>query len=241
MSITKLTAAKDPLEGLNLLGVDHAKKPAVSRFPKAYNPAALKLWVSAIEQTDMTAGSLTDAWGAVIKKYLALCKGAECSPFNDSNIDRVNESVVNWLKVNRLQCIRYANDTEIFKHFQIASVKRSVLVAGQADRNFIVQNTAKLKAVDDPTIDRWLITHPMPGFLTMGNGKYCRQVNAATSIEINFTGRTSATISLTIYSHSLPIVPAHKTKKALAKYIETKIWVPLVEKYRFNGIGTKKF
>jgi hypothetical protein len=145
--------------------------------------------------------------------------------------------VESWLKSNRVKAIKFCNDTEIFKFFKIASARRSATITGQEGRNFYVQNTARLKATEDPTLEKWLLGNPLPGFTHSGDRTYVKTINAASSITINFIGTSAATVTLTIYCHSLPMASGKKTNKALAKYIEVNIWTPLVRKFTFNGVN----
>ena len=237
---TELAVSKTANENLTLLGVDGSKNPTVSRYPKAYNPGAHGAWVRALSSVTLGEDTLAN-WMLAIRAFLKICRDEGFEPFNNSNIEVINDGIESWLKSNRLKCIKYADDSGIFKHFNIRSVKRTVSVSGQQDRNFFVKNVAQLKAIEDPTLEKWLLTNPMPGFVSNNAGLYTKNVNAATRIEVNFSSRTSATIALEIYCHSLPVVPNKQTKKALAKHIETNMWVPLVKRYKFSGIGSKQF
>lgn len=241
------SAAKTTGESLTLLGIDGTKAPTVSRFPKSYNPKALKLWTTAIDEASQLFNKEDNLhnWLVTIKAFLKLCKEANLSPFDNANIDTHNEGIEAWLKSNRVKAIKYCDDTEIFKHFTIKSVKRSAVITGPQGGNFYVENVAQLKAIEDPTLQKWLVTAPMPGFLNNGDGSYTKTINAASSVTVNFIGSTKATLTLNIFCHSLPIVTAKGgsavTKKALAKFIETKMWSPLVKRFKFKGIGSKLF
>jgi hypothetical protein len=227
--------AKIANESLTLLGVDGHLNPTVSRYPKAYNHKALKHWVKALEKTPQGTDTL-DTWMKTIRQFLSICKDADIDPFDHANAKAVNKGIEDWLKSNRVKAVKYCNDTELFKFFTISSATRTAAVAGQAERNFHVVNTARLKANEDPTLEKWLLGNPLPGFTKIEERSYKKEINAATSIVINFIGSSAATVVLSIYCHSLPIVSGKKTHKALAKHIETKIWTPMVRKYPFNGV-----
>lgn len=232
--------AKTANESLALLGVDGHLNPTVSRFPKSYNPKALKLWVKALDKINNEYEDTLENWMATIRTFISLCRAEGIEAFDHANAAAVNEGIEAWLKSNRVKAIKYCNDTEIFKHFRIVSGKRTVVVTGQQGRNFYVENTARLKAIEDPTLKSWLTGSPMPGFTDNGDGSFTRNINAASTITVNFIGMNGATVTLNIYCHSLPIIEGKRTNKALAKYIETKIWTPLVRRFKFNGV-TKLF
>jgi hypothetical protein len=232
--------AKTANESLALLGVDGHLNPTVSRFPKSYNPKALKLWVKALEKINNEYEESMENWMATIRTFLTLCKEAGIEAFDRASAGTINQGIEDWLKSNRVKAIKYCNDTGIFKHFKVVSAKRTACVTGQQGRNFYVENVARLKAIEDPTLRTWLTTNPLPGFTDNGDGSYTKTINAASTITINFIGVNGATVTLNIYCHSLPLVEGKKTHKALAKHIETKIWTPLVRRFKFNGV-TKLF
>ena len=227
--------AKTANESLTLLGVDGHLNPTVSRYPKSYNHKALKHWVKALEKTPQSTDTL-DTWMKTIRQFLSICKDSDIDPFNHANARAVNKGIEDWLKSNRVKAVKYCNDTELFKMFTIASARRTAEVTGQAGRNFYVENIARLKANEDPTLEKWLLGNPLPGFTKIEERSYKKEINAATLIVINFIGSSAATVTLNVYCHSLPMVTGKKTNKAMAKHIETKIWTPLVRKHPFNGV-----
>ena len=232
--------AKTANESLALLGVDGHLNPTVSRFPKSYNPKALKYWVKALEKIGNEYEESIENWMATIRTFITLCRENGIEAFDHANAAAINQGIEDWLRSNRAKAIKFCNDTEIFKHFKISTAKRTAAITGQHGRNFYVENVARLKAIEDPTLEKWLLNNPMPGFIDNGDRSYTRAVNAASSITVNFTGSTSATVTLNIYCHSLPVIEGKKTNKALAKYIETQMWTPLVRRFKFNGV-TKLF
>ena len=230
-------AAKTANESLTLLGVDGHLNPTVSRFPKSYNPKALKLWVKALEKVNNEYEDTLEDWMATIRTYLTLCKKDSIEAFDVANSEALNKGIDDWLKSNRVKAIKYCNDVDLFKHFTVVSAKRTAAITGQGGRNFYVENVAKLRALEDPTIKTWLTSNPMPGFTDNHDGSYTKTINAAASITVNFISANGGTVTLTIHCHSLPFVASKKTHKALAKHIETNIWTPLVRKFPFRGVS----
>ena len=229
--------AKTANESLALLGVDGHLNPTVSRFPKSYNPKALKLWVRALEKINNEYEDTLENWMATIRTYLALCKKEGFEAFDTANSAAINKGIEDWLKSNRVKAIKYCNDVDLFKHFKVVSAKRTAAITGQGGRNFYVENVAKLRALEDPTLRTWLTSNPMPGFVDNHDGSFTKTINAASTITVNFIGINGATVTLSIYCHSLPFVAGKKTHKALARYIETNIWTPLVRKFPFRGVS----
>ena len=232
---------KNAKERLNLAGIDFDRDPTITTYPKFYNPQAHSLWAQVLKTMTFRADSHVN-WQVAIKDFQDICYNANVAVFNEDALDTFNESIASSLKANRVQAIKACDDTEIFKHFSIRSIVRRVAVLnGQDGRNFYVENVAKLHAVKDPTLERWLLSSPLPGFIQPEAGRYEKLVNAATTVTINFTSKAVATITLCIHCHSMPMIPHRKTTQSMARFIESKIWDPIVQKYRFKDVGRKLF
>lgn len=245
MTIQQLATSK-PLnknakERLSLSGIDFDKNPTITNFPKFYNRMAHSLWAKVLSEMDFVASTQAN-WQTAMKDFQDLCNASDVDVFDEDTLDTYNESIADSLKANRLQAIKCGDDTGIFDHFTIRSVIRRVAVlSGQDGKNFYVQNEAKLQAVKDPTLESWLLSSPLPGFFKAGERSYEKLVNAATLISINFSSKTNASISLRIECHSMPMIPHKKTTQSMARFIESKIWDPLVQRYRFKGAKNKMF
>lgn len=232
-------------ERLTILGVDSTIDPTVSKMPRVYNAMAHKQWREVIKALVFTKKP-EENWLEAIRLFLKACKAENVEVYDEDSIEAHNGGIEDWLKSNRVKAIKYCNDTDIFKKFGIRSVKRTVKVMGEyGERKFVIMVEARLKAIEDPTLEKWLLEAPIPGFVRQGNvGKlYTKAVNSAASIDFNLSSRTP-TVTVSILCHSIPMIPNRRgtvTLKALAKHIETEMWLPIVRRVKFKNVGTKLF
>lgn len=229
-------------ERLMLLGIDSTIDPTVSRMPRVYNPIAHKQWRVVITDLKLTSKP-EDNWLEAIRLFLKACKAAGVEVYDEDNIEVHNQGILDWLKSNRVKTIKYCNEANLFKNFGIRSVRRSVKVLGAyGERKFVICVEAKLKAIEDPTLEKWLLENPIPGFIR--KGKLCvRDVNSAVAIEFNLSSKEPS-VTVNILCHSIPMIPNRRgavTLKALAKYVEQEMWMPLVRRMKFKNVGTKLF
>lgn len=240
-----LTAAKNlnknAKERLSLSGIDFGQNPSITNFPKFYNRTAHSLWAQVIEEMDFGSDTVKN-WQFAMKDFQDYCNSCGVDVFDVSTLDSYNEGISDSLKSNRIKAIKCVDDIGIFEHFTIRSItRRTAVIGGPEGRNFYVENVAKLHSVNDPTLENWLLNSPLPGFVGVAERSYEKSINAATTLTINFTSKTSASIILRIDCHSMPMIPHKKTTQSMARFIESKIWDPLVQKYKFNGAKNKMF
>lgn len=232
-------------ERLTLLGIDCSLNPTVSRMPKAYNPLAHTQWRQAVTELKLIRNSQTN-WLNAIQNFKLACKDSNVEMYDLENIDNHNEGIADWLLSNRVKVIKFCDEIDLFKLFAIRSVTRTVKVLGAyGDRKFVVVNVARLKAIEDPTIEKWLTEAPLPGFLRLGPTVkiYKKEVNSAVTIEFNLSGK-APTVKMNILCHAIPMIPNRKGSvnlKAVAKYIEQDVWLPLVRRVKFKNVGSKLF
>lgn len=239
-------AAPRALNDLSVAGVaDATVRPTIGRYPNRYNPKCLKYWTKAVEQYTPTADDNQANWISCIRLFLTLCKTAGVSAFDLSKATDTNDYIVRWLKRHRKEAVADINRTGIFSKVSIRSVKRSCVVQHTVNcgGGFWVENVATIRALDDPTVDRWLQEQPSPGFSISGSKLLHKALNAATTVEVNLnTGlhdTHGGTVSLKIWCPRLPQLG--NSRSALAPYIEKSIWLPIVRSVPFNSIKNKLF
>ncbi len=241
LQVVKTTeTAKSNAVDLELLGIDAAKKPTGARYPKLYNPKCHKIWQKVIEELSQEEKDTQQLWMTSIRKFLKECKDKELDPFDKNLAEKTNASIESWLASNRVKAVDYCNKIQLFKNMAIKSVKRTAEVN---EKNFTVHSQAITKVLVDPTLGSWLSTNPIPGFALRESGCYEEQINAATTVKINFIGNY-AEINLSIFCHSIPNILNAKSsvsRAKLAKHIEKSIWTSLIKKYKFNGTQNKLF
>lgn len=216
------------------------KNPLVTNYPKFYNPKAHSIWADIVATLEPTFYKNTRRnWSNAIQGFQNACANAGIPCFDEDKLAEGNKRISDSLLSNRIQAIKACDEANLFATCKIKSVLHRVAIV--EGNTFFVENTAKLKSSEDPTIQKWLMGSPIPGFTKISDKLYQKQVNAATTVTINFMRRDYTTISLKISCHSVPLVPNRKASQTLARYIESKIWDPLVDAYKFKGAENKKF
>lgn len=230
---SEMVTAASSVEDLSLLGIDSTKAPTISRFPKRYNRDAHSVWKDAIDGLEFCDDNHKN-WLATIKEFLGLCKVKGVEAFDKSSVKTVNDRIDNWLLSNRQAVVKFFNQSELFKRFTLRKVQRTVTVSAG---KFTLQVDAVLKDPDDPTLQSWLMSKPMPGFTRTSEG-YLKDLSAHSHVVANFIG-DAASITIFIECPQLPVFETRKSKKQMAQHIEKNLWLPLVRKYRINGAASK--
>lgn len=240
-----LTAAGARSEAVNLqiLGIT-SEKPPNAKMPKAFNPAAQKLWEEALVspeyRTVNVKGSTTLAkWDALIGIFLSDCRAAKVYPFNSPASELANTKFASSLDNARKAVASFFNTHKLANLFVIKSVDKTYAFnAG----NTVLKVKASAKSINDPTLPKLLADI---GFVPRTDlGKSSWSFSPQANVEIIITEVSKAK---TILEYVLSVHPAmvytSKTdtrlpsKKKLGEFFESKFLRPVLKKYPIKNLS----
>lgn len=226
---------------LHMFGVDSTSQPTPTRFPKTFNPANHKIWLKVLEDEAyqrFLAGNppAQKRWEYVIKAYLRACSTANVYPF--AGRTDFEDLAKSFLKSARTILVNWFKDSGIFNVVKIQRVERKHSFTHQ---NFCIEVTATLKPISDPTFDAWLVKHPMPGF-RKEDGIFRKSLRAHLDVEYSMRdGQPCLTYRIFCHTPIRSIDPSLMDHTKLTKYVDTKMWDPMIRELRIDGLGNRLF
>lgn len=238
MAIPQVAAAVSATE-LSILGVDSAKPPSASNFPRKFNREAFAIWKQVLEEV------ATRDWYTVIPAYLKACDRAGVFAFKESTVTDNNEIVAAFLAKARQQIVRYFNEAQIFNNAKLTRVTNREYRVNRDNLTIRVEGEIKLT---DPTATAWLLSNPVPGMRKSADvvqkNHFSKSIQAHLEVWVRLAPGGKAYAGFSIFCHTVPIMNGMKrmpTKNQMNGFIEKNLWLPLVRQHRINKTGNKLF
>jgi hypothetical protein len=227
---------------LAVLGIDCDNgKPSVANFPRSFNQAARFVWEKVLSKN--LQGDCPTQWTVAVRQYLNDCRALGVFPYHTSMQQHRNDQLAMFLIDQRRKLSKFFNDSGFFEKFQVQRVERSYQVT---PRVFVLSATAYLLPNDDPTWRQWLTLVPLPRFLrdsSRGN-TYEKELTPSTQVSVHMRNETTASVTYTITSHTLPEWPARDkvpTPEQMREFVEQTFWMPAVRSHRIKNTRNKFF
>lgn len=227
---------------LQVFGVDTAYQPTPSRFPKAFNPQGLKVWTTILDSAlyakfKSNNNKTSKLWAFCIREYLKRAAASNLYPFTGHH--DFEETAIAFLAAARQKLVRWFDESHIFDYLKIKSIERDYTFTHQ---NFSLEVKAELRPISDPTFEQWLTKIPSPAFKKQLDGTYHKSVHA--HIDVHFHVQAGVGyLTYRVFCHTPVRVlePGALSKARLMKYVESKLWSPLVKQYPMDKIGNRRF
>lgn len=240
--VKEQAARVEPDAQLQVFGVDTAYQPTPSRFPKTLNPQGLKIWTTILESKEYadfkSKNPLTSKlWAYCIRTYLKNAAAADVYPFTGRH--DFHETALSFLSAARKKLVKWFDQSEIFDYLKIKSISRDYTFTHQ---NFSLEVRAELRPISDPTFEAWLTRIPEPGFKKQLDGTYHKAVHAHIDVHFHVRGGVGY-LTYRVFCHTPVRIlePGAMSKAKLGKYVETKLWSPLIKQYPVGSIGNRRF
>lgn len=226
---------------LELLNIDSQSQPTVTRYPQTFNPAAAVIWrdlINSPEYKAFCAGSDSAAarWKFAVMTFLKNCKAQDMYPFSGAH--DFEEVARKFLRNARTTLIDWFHQSKVFDYVRLASVTRE---SSFTHNNFRITVRAKLRPISDPTFERWLVMRPHPGFVREGS-MYANQLRAHLRVEFEVVDG-QPTMNYSVFCHT-PIRAfdvGRYTSEHLSRYVDEKLWKPLIRELPITGAGSRLY
>lgn len=234
-------------ESLNLLSVDLTKTPSLSTFPARFNSQAFPVWKDIINDArfmgKMSAEKNNLAkWIFITKRYMRDCFEDGIDPIIRSSTQAVNDYAVGYLKRARLEMIRFLNISDVFSKVTIQRVVRSYKVH---NGHLEISGTAEIRPGSwDSTFESWIAETPYPGFrrvVESSGREYVRELPGSVELKVKFVG-SRLTLSYSLICGNIPRPDLGKripTVPQIQEFLESTIWIPLIQSYRLPSVGQR--
>lgn len=226
---------------LQLFGIDSTSQPTPTRYPKTFNAQGLRIWNEVLEsaayqQFKKCSPKASQMWEYCIKAFLKQCAANEIYPFT-GRAD-FEELTTSFLTSARSTLVKWFHESGIFNVVKIRSVTRAYTFTHQ---NFSLEVTAELRPISDPTFEAWLTKNPVPGFKKQ-EGIYKKSLKAHIDVE-HFVKRGTPYLTYRVFCHTpvRALDPNLLGKAKLSKYVETKLWDPLIKAQPIEGLGNRRY
>ncbi len=223
---------------LSLFGISHSDHPTRSRYPKVFNPQALRLWESVLSSDAYVAfrertSNTQSLWTFAVQAFLKRCGEEDVYPFAGQH--DFEGTAKAFLTSSRRKLVQFFTAHGFFEHLRVSRVERSANFTAQ---NFSVECIAHLKPIEDPTFDAWLTRLPEPAFVKSQDGSLTRSVHAHIEVFYRVT-RTGAVLGYRIFCHTpLRLIDGKlPTKKRMLDYVDRNLWRPIVKEHPIPGIN----
>ena len=227
---------------LQVFGIDTKNQPTPTRFPKAFNAQGMKLWEqilssSAYVEFKRKHESTSELWSFCIREFLKLSTENNVYPFTGKH--DFEETARGFLEAARRKLVRWFDESGIFTLCKIKSVERDYTFT---HNNFSLEVTAELRPISDPTFHAWLVKSPQPGFTKQVDGTFHRSVHA--HIDVHFYLKSGVPyLRYRVFCHTPVRVlePNAIGKAKLSKFVETKLWNPLIKQLPIGDVGNRRY
>lgn len=242
MTVKVLAAPLVKDADLSLFGISHSDQPTRSRYPKVFNPQALRLWESMLASDAYTTfrnktPETQRLWMFAVQQFLKDCAAQDVYPFSGSHDFEATARA--FLTSSRRKLVEFFRKQGIFDHMKVVKVNRS---ANFTANNFVIECTADLRPIEDPTFETWLMKLPEPAFVRAQDGSLTRSVHAHIDVFFRVTN-AGATIGYRVFCHTpLRLIDGKvATRKKMQDYVDRNFWRPLIKDHPMHGLSNKLF
>lgn len=226
---------------LHLFGINSDSQPTVTRYPKPFNPIAMPVWKTVLESEGYALYakvniSSTARWTYCVKEFLKACATQKVYPF--AGKADFETSARAFLTSARKSLVGWFKQSGIFDVARIKSVTRSHSFTQQ---NFSVEVCAELRPISDPTFIAWLTQLPNPGFRKV-DSLYRRSIQAHIDVEFEMR-RGVPYLTYRIFCHTPVRIlnPGLLGRNKLSKFVDDKLWTPLIKEHPVEGLGNRRY
>ena len=225
---------------------DPSRSPNSTNFPSKFSPGGYPIWhkLSVCPEYLAYCKIYSDPlkrWEWMIKQYIRNCKHKIIFPFKVSGEQSKTDKAIFLLSLARRQLKAYFKSIDLFKKIRIFNTKRHYILK---DKTFDLVIVANLLPIDDPTFYKWLLKHPPePLFRATGKARQLQRLlyktpDSSCVIHFNLAYMKHPQLTVNISFTTPLVIPHHNTvltREQTEKYIEEKIWLPLVRTFRFDN------
>lgn len=241
MAVTELAARLVKDADLSLFGISSSDQPTRSRYPKAFNPQALRVWDEVLESNAyktfrQKTPETQKLWSFAIQQFLRECSLSNTYPFSGSH--DFEGTARAFLASSRRKLVAFFEAQGFFKHLRVTNVSRSTSFTAQ---NFVVECTANLKPIEDPTFEAWLMRLPEPAFVKKQDGTLSRNVHAHIEVFYRVTHK-GAVIGYKVFCHTpLRLINGKiASRRKMQEYVDREFWRPLIKEVPVSGIPANR-
>lgn len=221
--------------------------PSLTGYPRKFSPDALPVWTRLLQSDEWknnikASGDADYVWHQTIVDFLKLCEQEGIVPFAGNTDTTKNEYVFEFVNNSRIALVRYFNEVGFFERVKVRKAYREYV---RRDGNIIVRSWAELFPVKDMSFEKWLVQVPLPRFHKNVDNRYIRMVQPHITAWVRYLSMARVTVGFEINVAGTINIPGKSGKtpsrKAVDKFIDSTIYLPIVRAHRFDGVRNRLF
>ena len=252
MAIKKVEVAEAPpnlgLTDLSIIGVPVAQQkrlPGLAGYPRKFSAEGLSVWTTMLQDPEYkkeirNKDDLDLVWHLTILEFLSRCQDQGVLPFANNTDVTKNEYIAEFLTKARIYCVQFVKECRFFDRVKVRKAFREYT---RKDNGLVIRTWAELYVIKDPTFENWLMTVPMPRFHRQPDNRYTRLIMPHITMWVRYINAARVIVGFDIEVAGTINIPGkpNPSRKAVDKFIDQTIWLPIIRAHRITDIKNRLF